>query len=366
MTTTKVPPPRKLTEQEDNDSFDDFWFQVVCYYGRDESFKPIFNNPEFSWQGVGVRHRGLEDATQAANLNTLLRALATYASGPYIRTNILENTTCLQDVKKEFMKFLEIDLNDLTALDWFEIRRRPTERPLVFFMRLKYHMSKHLLPQGNIYKGSALASDETLTPSMERFIVMEWLYRLDPRLVKFVKEKFATELSSGSAVLVTMVETLAKNIDHYITQLNNADAGSVSYTSAPSSEETVSSNPPMVAYQSSRGGFRGLPPRNRGSRTSSYRNANFNPMRGSTRNRGAGINQNLQRTSQDCLYCYMEYRKGAAGDFRHPISQCPILSNMYGKVNYLENDNEGSNSHPYDDAIDQFINETEEEIYSDD
>ena len=100
MTTTKVPPPRKLTEQEDNDSFDDFWFQVVCYYGRDESFKPIFNNPEFSWQGVGVRHRGLEDATQAANLNKLLRALATNASGPYIRTNILENTTCLQDVKK--------------------------------------------------------------------------------------------------------------------------------------------------------------------------------------------------------------------------------------------------------------------------
>ena len=91
----------------------------------------------------------------------MLRTLATYASGPYIRTNILENTTCLQDVKKEFMKFLEIDLNDLTALDWFEIRRRPTERPLVFFMRLKYHMSKHLLPQGNIYKGSALVSDGT-------------------------------------------------------------------------------------------------------------------------------------------------------------------------------------------------------------
>ena len=34
MTTTKIPPPRKLTESEDIDSFDDWWFQAVCYYGR--------------------------------------------------------------------------------------------------------------------------------------------------------------------------------------------------------------------------------------------------------------------------------------------------------------------------------------------
>ena len=365
MTTTKVPPPRKLTEQEDNDSFDDFWFQVICYYGRDEAFKPIFNDPNFSWQGVNVRHRGLEDATQAANLNTLLRALATYASGPYIRTNILENTTCLQDVKKEFMKYLEIDLNDLTALDWFEIRRRPSERPLVFFMRLKYHMSKHLIQQGGIYKGKALDSDETLTPSMERFIVMEWLYRLDPRLVKFIKEKFITELSSGSAVLITMVETLSKNIDHYITKLNNADTGSVSYTNVPSPDGTLSGNPPMVAHQSSRGGTRGFPPRNRSSRSTSYRNTNYNHTRGA-RNRGAGGNLTPQRTNQDCLYCYMEYRKGSAVDFKHLISHCPILSNMYGKVNYVENDSEQITSHPYDDAIDHFILETEEEVYSDD
>ena len=94
-----------------------------------------------------MRHRGLENAKQAANLNTLLRALATYAAGPYIRTNILENTNSLHDVKKEFMKYLEIDLTDLTALEWFDIRRRPTERPLVFYMRLKYHMSKAWTPQ---------------------------------------------------------------------------------------------------------------------------------------------------------------------------------------------------------------------------
>ena len=78
MTTTKVQPPRKLTENEDNDSFDDFWFQVICYYSRDVAFKAIFEDPNYIWQASNVQHRGLQNATQAANLNTLLRDLATY------------------------------------------------------------------------------------------------------------------------------------------------------------------------------------------------------------------------------------------------------------------------------------------------
>ena len=141
MTSTKVPPPRKLTENEDNDSFDDLWFQAICYYSRDEAFKSFFN-PDFTRQASTFTNRGLADATKAANKNTLLIALATYAAGPYIRSNIIENTRPLTDVKKEFMKYLEIDLTDYTALEWFEIKRRPMERPLVFYMRLKYHMTK--------------------------------------------------------------------------------------------------------------------------------------------------------------------------------------------------------------------------------
>ena len=77
MTTTKIPPPRKLTENEDNDSFDDFWFQVICYYSRDEAFKAFFQ-PNFTWRASSVTNRGLSDSTKAANLNTLLRALATH------------------------------------------------------------------------------------------------------------------------------------------------------------------------------------------------------------------------------------------------------------------------------------------------
>ena len=57
------------------------------------------------------------------------------------------------------------------------------------------------------YTDQALTSDKQLSPSLQRFILMEWLNRLDTRLVEYIKEKFSTELSVGSNVLVSMVET---------------------------------------------------------------------------------------------------------------------------------------------------------------
>ena len=98
MSTTKVPPPRKLTENEDLDSFEDFWFQIETYYGRDPNFAQFINDPNIRLEAINVTNRGLRNETEATNLNTFLRALATYALGPYIKQNILENCKCLNDV----------------------------------------------------------------------------------------------------------------------------------------------------------------------------------------------------------------------------------------------------------------------------
>ena len=68
------------------DSFEDFWFQVETYYGRDSGFSALISVPTMRWQGVSVLNSGLEDisgvtdertvvetaATRATNLNTLL------------------------------------------------------------------------------------------------------------------------------------------------------------------------------------------------------------------------------------------------------------------------------------------------------
>ena len=91
-------------------------------------------------------------------------------------------------------------------------------------------MTKHLVRKNVRFDGIALTSDEKISPSLERLIAMEWLHRMDNRLIKFIQEKFSTELSAGSNVLTTMIETLSKNIDNYITILNASGAiGAVSH-----------------------------------------------------------------------------------------------------------------------------------------
>ena len=124
--------------------------------------------------------------------------MATFAAGPYIKKAILDETTCLSDVKRVFMKFLEIELSDLTLLDYYQVQRKPNERPLRFYYRLRHHAIQHLLPKNTLVSGSTLKSDEEWTPTLERLTIMEWLRRMDPRLLPYIKEKFSTELSSSS------------------------------------------------------------------------------------------------------------------------------------------------------------------------
>ena len=128
------------------------------------------------------------------HLNCLIRAIATYSCGPYIKSNITDKATSLSEVKNEFLKFLQIDVNDN------DIQRKPTERLVVFYYRLRYHVTKYHVKKNTLVQGAALSKDETIFPSLERLIALEWLHRLDPRLVGFVKEKFSTELSAGSSV----------------------------------------------------------------------------------------------------------------------------------------------------------------------
>ena len=206
----------------------------MSYYCKDPNFKTILEDENFTWQVSSIEHRGCATAAICTNLNSLLRSMATYAAGPYIKTTILNDTKCVADIKRVFMKFLEIELSDLTLLDYYQVTRKPNERPLRFYYRLRHHAVQHLLPNKTIVDGKPLTAEEKWTPTLERLTIMEWLRRMDPRLIPYIKEKFSTELSASSTHLMSLVETLAKNVDHYITWINqNQSYSSTSAVSNP-------------------------------------------------------------------------------------------------------------------------------------
>ena len=53
---------------------------------------------------------------KAGNLNSLLRAIAAYTVVPYIKIDITYKAKSLEDIKNKFLKFLQIDVTDLTTL----------------------------------------------------------------------------------------------------------------------------------------------------------------------------------------------------------------------------------------------------------
>ena len=358
MSSTKVPPPRKLEEREDLDSFEDFWFQIETYYGRDPKFARFINDPSLRWLGKNILHRGLGDAESATNLNTLLRALATYALGPYIKNNILEKVSSLYEVKREFMKLLEIDLSDTTFMNFYEIKRRVNERPLMFYHRLRYHAERHLLKVGDRVDGVALREDEKFSPTLERILVLEWLRRIDDRLVKFIQEKFATELNYGSSTLIALVETMAKNMDTYISGLNRG--ASVQRVTLPAEPPVAGTDQHQYVedyacyeentdqYQTGDVSYANYQNRGRGQFGPSFRPRGQYPARGFNprfqqsrlqpqfRPRGGftGSGGSFSRQSGPvCEYCYLQVqtRRSPNLDYHHSISSCDQVSQMQGR-----------------------------------
>ena len=59
----------------------------------------------------------------------------------------------------------------------------------------------------------------------------------------------------------------------------------------------------------------------------------------------------------------MEYRNGNYCDYKHPISNCPKLTQMYGGINHVETEQEDG-IHPFKDTVNNFYNEDEDAEYA--
>ena len=237
-----------------------------------------------------------------------------------------------------FLRFLEIEVTDHSLLNYYTIQRRPNERPLVFYHRLRYQILQHHLPEGTkVSDSKTLEADEAVSMTMERFIIMEWLHRLDSRLIKFVQEKFAAELSSSSTYLINMVDSLAKNVDKYIIQMDNTSSinmlaiqqGQLQSThGGPELEEEETS----VMF--SRGGSRNRTSQNtRGVNRQQF--DKFRPVRQQNSNFRPGNRYTQQSSSRSkCEYCFMQAKgQGKPVEYNHDISNCPEMFAKFSNIN---------------------------------
>ena len=134
-----------------------------------------------------------------------------------------------------------------------------------------------------------------------------------------------------------MGETLAKNIDSYITTLNGSGSvGAVAH-----------GNPSFIydsTYQQVEGTVatfqwpfpsRGLSYNKKFWRPNFGRSRSFQPRRNYQQQRGRGPNQEVK--SGNCEYCFIQSKTHDI-DFGHSIADCPEMSAMHGSIQQLDAD----------------------------
>ena len=81
-------------------------------------------------------------------------------------------------------------------IDLTQLRFQTDEKPEDLYQRLvSFFDDNQVTGEGGLlHHGSAVDSDEDITPSIENVIVLLWLERIHPGLVGLVKQRYGAEL----------------------------------------------------------------------------------------------------------------------------------------------------------------------------
>ena len=136
-------------------------------------------------------------AQKVAQLDLLLGQIANFC--PIIsRNTIVKNSTSIESIWQSIRAHYGFQSSGAHFIDLMNIQLKPDERPEDLFQRLMAFVEDSLLNEnsGLTHHGEAIKEEEELTPTLENFIVLQWLHLLHKDLPALVKQRYGTELRS--------------------------------------------------------------------------------------------------------------------------------------------------------------------------
>ena len=230
---TKLPYPRQLTKTETLDSLSHWVSCVRNYFRRSPQFQIFFKRTtawDCSKQNYGFSTPNAED--EADNLEALLDTISSFLPGPYITNQITKNTVNIQSVWDIIWDHYGVKPSQSSFFDYVKISRSSDERYIDLYDKMIYHTQNHLCKEGTnggVHAGGTLKKDDELTLSHRNSIALDWLKKIDTRLVSIVKTEYSKDLKSGTP-LAALVRDIAENVDSLLQR----------YANQPSSVNSVS------------------------------------------------------------------------------------------------------------------------------
>lgn len=324
VSTAKVPYPRQLTTKESLDSLTHWQSSLRNYFRRSPQFSEFFRRSstwDCSQQNYGFDGEDAED--RADNLESLLDTISSFLPGPYITHHITKNSTNLQSIWDCIWDHYGVKPSQSSLLDYVDLQHNKSDRYIDLFDRMIYHQMNHLCPSGtNGGSHGTLKQDDTLTLSHKNLIALNWLQRIDPKLVGIVKTEYSKDLKSGTP-LAALVKTIAENIDSLLSRYSQPQS-MVNHLSCAETEET-DQTPVMRIFN--RGNFQSGPRYNfRGTRGQQ----GFSPNpRFTHRYQYTAPNPNYALRSPVCQSCSsLGTRLSIKVDSNHLPQHCPQLTSV--------------------------------------
>ena len=187
-----------------------------------------FTAPNYTWIPRNVnKNRGFaieneEEKKKMISLNSYINYIATYAPGSLVQDIINEsNGNTYVDAKIRSM--YQLKNTGSSVFKYYKKSRSfnhaGTQTFQDFYYELRALKYETLYKQGQqvSFKGEKVAKDESLSPSMENSVVIDWLAAIDGDLIDEVEQQYARDLESVS--LVDLQEIISQSLPSLLNKI---------------------------------------------------------------------------------------------------------------------------------------------------
>ena len=237
----RVPTPKQLScVGVKKDEFETFWHILVTYCQQDVDYLEFFEGGTNSkWQALSanptrgikveanssspsaseIREANASTAIKRANLNSLLTTIAAYCPEGLFKT-ILVDSTSISWIKQRLIKVCNIESNGRHLPKALNISfNKGEESPAAFYEKVRSTFIDSLMPEGTMFHGVPLTSQETLSPTFESVIVIMCLKAIHPELPDFIMNNKGMLFTTANPNFCDIKEELWETMDTLLTQM---------------------------------------------------------------------------------------------------------------------------------------------------
>ena len=243
-----MPTPKQLSSVNvKRDEFESFWHILMTYCQQDagyldffhggayENWEPLSQNPtrgitvtpdvaeNSTDQAASVRNATAKSVIVRASLNSLLTTIAAFCPDGLFKT-ILTESTSIAWIRKRLTQVCNVDTSGRHLPKVLNIKyNRDEESPAAFMERIKSSFMDSLMPVGTKYHGNELTTPETLSPTLESIIVVQYLKAIHPDLPEFIMNNKGMLFTPSTPNFCDIQQELCDTMDTILAQMEAHD-----------------------------------------------------------------------------------------------------------------------------------------------